>query len=260
MVEGEGSALALALKHQLGQLFILLHDDGLVRLGERGGIVRGADHRLHAELGEAKIQHGLDILQKVGVGVGEGAAHIVALAASGLDKALELGHDLLPAPVAGVVHAIAIVDLLAAVKRKDHVVALPVGKVDDLVVYQHAVGGKREAEVLARSLLDGAGVGHKVLDHLEVHQGLAAEEVHLQVFPGAGVGHQKIERLLADLKRHEGPLAVVFALACKAVGAVEVAYVGHVQAKRLDHAGGLGLEIPGHGLVGVGREELAAVF
>ena len=257
MVEGEGAALAAAPDHELSQLFILLHDDGLVLLRQGGGIVRGADHRLHAQLGKAEIEHGLNILQKVGVGMGEGAAHIIAPVAAGPDKALELRHDALPASVAGVVHAESVMDLLPPVQGQDHVVALAVGKFDHLVVHEHAVRGQGEAEMLAGLRLDGAGVGDQVLDDLEVHQRLTAEEVHLQIPPGPGVLHQIVERALADLEGHQGAVAVIFALAGEAIGAVEIAGVGHVQAERLDDAGSLGLELSGHGLVDVGREQLA---
>ena len=53
------------------------------------------------------------------------------------------------------------------------------------------------------------------------------------------MGNQEIQRLLAHLKAHDGPLAVVFALAGKAVFAVQVAGVGHVQAQRLHHRAAL---------------------
>ena len=96
---------------------------------------------------------------------------------------------------------------------------LPVAEVDDLVVQQHAVGGEGKAEVLVVDGLQGPGIGHQILHHLPVHQGLAAEEIHLQIPSVTGVGHQEVQGLLADLKGHEGPLPLVFALACKAVAA-----------------------------------------
>ena len=80
-------------------------------------------------------------------------------------------------------------DLLAAVQGQDHVVHLLVAELGDLVIQQHAVGGEGEAEVLVVDGLQGAGVPDQLLDHVPVHEGLAAEEVHFQVHPGAGVGH-----------------------------------------------------------------------
>ena len=107
--------------------------------------------------------------------------------------------------------------------------------------------------------LQAPGVGDQVLHHLPVHQGLAAEEVHLQVPAGAGVCHQKVQGLLAHLKGHEGPLALVFALAGKAVGAAQVAGVGHVETQGLDDVGVV-LVVGGHGGVGVGGEKLVVLL
>ncbi len=62
MVEGKGPSLPAAAEHQAGQVLILPHDDGQVLLRQFRRVSRGADHRLHAELGEAQIQHDLDVL------------------------------------------------------------------------------------------------------------------------------------------------------------------------------------------------------
>ena len=107
-------------------------------------------------------------------------------------------------------------------------------------------------------LFDLAGVGNQLLDHIKVHQGLAAKEVYLQVVTGSRSGNQKIQCLLTHLKAHDGAVAVVIALACKAIGAVEVTGVGDVQAKCLDDACGLFLQLACHGLEGVGGKKLAA--
>ena len=220
VIEGEGAAFALALEHQLGELFILLQYDRQILLRQRGGIVRRADHRLHAQLREAEVEHLADIGQKIGVGVREGAAHVVVLAAARGDQLLKLGHDALPAAVAGKVHAIAVVHLLAPVETEHHIAHLTVAEVDHVVVDQHAVGREGEAEVLAGLFLAHAGVGHQILDHLEVQQRLAAKEIDLQIAPRAGVFDQEVQRALADIKAHHRTLAVILALACKAVGAV----------------------------------------
>ena len=151
-------------------------------------------------------------------------------------------------------------DLLPAVQAQNHVAHFLVAEVDDILVDEHAVGGQGEAEVLPRLLLDAAGIGHQLLDHVKVHQRLAAEEVHFQILPGAGVGDQKVQGLLAHLKGHEGPVPMVLALGGKAVGAVQVAGVGNVQAQGLDHAGGPGLQFPRHGGEGIRGEELARVL
>ena len=111
-------------------------------------------------------------------------------------------------------------DLLAAVQAQHHVVHLLVAELGDLVIQENSVGGEGEAEVLVVNRLLGAGVSHQLLHHVPVHQGLAPEEVHLQVHPAAGAGDEKVQGLLAHLKGHEGPVPVVVALAGKAVVAV----------------------------------------
>ena len=217
MVEGEGPSLPVTLKHQLRQLFILVHDYGHVLLGKAGGVSLGAHHRLHAQLIEPKVQHLLNILQKVGICVGKCAPHVVLFAAPGFHELLKLGHYIVPAAIARIVHAKSIVYLLAAVQAQHHVAALFIGKVDNIVIHKYAVGGEGKAEVFAPLLFHAPCVCHKVLYHLKVHQGLAAEKVHLKVAPAAGVFHKEVQRALAHLKAHHGSVPVILALAGKAV-------------------------------------------
>ena len=168
---------------------------------------------------------------------------------------LEVRHDAVIAAVARYVDAEAVVDLLAAVEGEHDVVHLAVAEVRDLVVEQHAVGREGEAEVLARVLFDGARVSDEVFDYLPVHERFAAEEVDLEVPAVAGVLDEEVERPLADVERHDGPLAVVLALAGEAVGAVEVAGVGDVEAEGLYDVG-RALVVGGELLIVVGGEEL----
>ena len=257
VVKGERPSLTAAGQHQLGQLFVLLEHDGKVGLGQRGRVVRRADDRLHAQLGEAEVEHRLDVLQKIGIGVREGAAHIVISAAARFDQPLELGDDPLPASVARVVDAVAVVNLPTAVQTQHHVAALAVGEIDDVVVDEQAVGREREAEVFARLLFDAARVGDEVLDDLKIHQRLAAEEIHLQIAPSAGMGDEVIQREAADLEGHQRALALILPLTGEAIGAVEIAGVRNVQAERLDHARAAVLQLAGHVRKRVGREQPA---
>ena len=117
---------------------------------------------------------------------------------------------------------------------------------------------KGEPEVLAVLLFHAARVFHQLLDHVPVHQRLAAEEVDLQVAALAGMLDKEIQRALAHLKAHQRAVAVVLALAGEAVGAVQVAGVRDVQAQRLDHVAGALLEGAGHRREGIRGEELAA--
>ena len=256
VVEGEGSSLFVPLQHQLGQFFVLFQHNGQVLLGQLRGITLGADHRLHAQLRKAQIQHLLDVLQKIRVGMGKGTPHIVVLPAPGLYQFLELGHDFLPAAIAGVIYPEPVVHFLPAVQAQHHVAALPVDEIDHILVDLDAVGGQGKAEILPLLLLDAPGIGHQILHHLEVHQRFSAEEVHLQVFPGAGIFHQEIQRPLANLKGHHCPLPVVFALAGKTVRTVQIAGMGHMKAQGLHHPGGFLFQLSGHGGESVGGKEL----
>ena len=192
--------------------------------------------------------------------MGEGAPDVVVPVPPLLDEPLELGHNEVIAALAGVVLPQAVVDLLPPVQAEDHVVHLPVAEFGDLVVQQHPVGGEGEAEVLVVGCLLAAGVGHQVLDHLPVHQGFPPEEVHLQVHPGAGVLDEEVQGLLAHLEGHQGPVPVVPALGGKAVLAVEVAGVGHVEAQGLQDGFGVLEGLLLHVLPQVLGEELAGGF
>ena len=236
VVEGEGAAFVNALEHQGSKLFILLEHHLEVAAGQRGGVVRRTDNRLHTQLCEAEVKHLLYIAQKIGICVGEGAAHVVAFAAARIYKLLELRHNALPAPAAGVVNAEAVMHFLAPVETENDVVHLAVCKVDHVVVDEHSVRREREAEILPVLFLYASCVCDKLLDDFKVHQRLAAEEVDLKIVPCAGVGDEKVKRLLADLIAHDRALTMVLALACKAVGAVEIAGVRNMQAQRLDDA------------------------
>ena len=189
--------------------------------------------------------------------MGKGAPHVVVLSAPCFYQLLELGNNLLPAAIACVVHPVAVMDFLAAVKAQHHVAHLMVGKIDHVIVDQHAVCGQCKAEMLVMRFLDLTGIRHQLLHHIEVHQRLAAEEIHLQIVPGAGIFDQEVQRPLAHLIAHQRPVAVVLALTGKAVGAIEVAGVGNVQAQCLDHACRFGFQITGHRLEGIFGKQLA---
>ena len=137
--------------------------------------------------------------------------------------------------MAGVVLAEAVVDFLAAVQAQDHVVALLVAEVDDIIVNEHAVGGHGEAEVLIVDLLLLTAVGNQLFDHVKVHQRFAAKKVHFKVAAGAGVFDQEVHGTLAHFKAHQRTVALIAALRSKAVGAVQVAGVCNMQAQGLDH-------------------------
>ena len=257
MVEGDRLTGLLAAQHVVGQQLILVKQLGQILLGQRLGGVGRRHNRLHRQLTEAEIVcHMEQVLGKINIVMRKGAAHIVALAAARLDQLLELGHDAVIAAVTGQIHAEAVVDLLAAVERKHNIMTFLVAPVDDLVGNADAVGRHRKAEVLVILSLDAARIGNQLLADLEVHQRLTAEEIDLQIAAGAGVFDQKVQRALAGLKAHQTGLAVELALRGKAVAAVQVAGVGHMQAERLDHIGTV-FKVKGVVSVGIGRKQLA---
>ena len=258
VVEGDRLACAFAAKHFRRKKLVLLLDYLDIFRRQCHGIVRCSHDRLHAQFRETEVSHVQNILQKVRVGVGEGAPHIVVLPVAGSHQLLELGNDLLPAAVSGVVHAVAVVNLLAAVQTQHHVAHLTIGEVDHVNIDEHTVCGQRKAEIFAPLLFHTAGILHQLLHHVPVHQRLAAEEVYLQIVTGAGVFNEEIQRPLAHLIAHQGAVAMVLALTGEAVGAVEVAGMGNVQAQRLDHAGGARLQLARHRLEGILGEQLAS--
>ena len=73
------------------------------------------------------------------------------------------------------------------------------------------------------------------------------------------MGDEEVQGLFAHLEGHEGPVPVVLPLAGKAVGAVEVAGVGHMEAEGLDHGAAV-FEVKGHGLEGIRGVELPGLL
>ena len=71
--------------------------------------------------------------------MGKRTAHIVILSLTGCHQLLELGHDLFPASVSGIVHTVAVVYLLASIKAQHHIAHLMVDEVDHIIVDQYAV-------------------------------------------------------------------------------------------------------------------------
>ena len=115
--------------------------------------------------------------------MGKRTADIVSFLLSALRNLLEFGYDQVIASLAATERTHFIMDFLSAVYAQNNVRHLPVGKFQDLVVQQYAVGGQSKAELLVVRLLQASAVLHQLLYHLPVHQRLPAEEVHLQIDP-----------------------------------------------------------------------------
>ena len=137
--------------------------------------------------------------------------------------------------------------------------ALFVGKLDHIIIDIHAVGGKGKAEVFAFFFFNAAGIPDQALAHIPVHQRLAAEKVHFQIAAGTGIFNQKIQRAFSGFKAHKCCLAVEFALCGKAILAVQVAGVRHVQAQCLYHRAAV-FKIKGMVGIDVGGKQLACIL
>ena len=234
MIEREASAFLFAAEHFLCEDLVLLEKLGEIFLGECVGIVGRTYDGLHAEFGEAEVSHVEQVVGKVHSVVCERTANVVILAAALFNETLEIGHDGIVAALARVVFAEMVVDFLASVKAEHDVVHFLIQEVDDFIVDQNAVGREGEAEVLVVLLFNASCVSNELLDDVPVHEGLAAEEVNLKVSSRARIFDQKIESLFTDFKAHQRAFALIFALAGKAVGAVQIAGVRNVETERLD--------------------------
>ena len=259
VIEGKGASFLLALDHFLCEYLVLLEDLRHILFGERVRIVGRTYHGLHAKLSKAEVSHVEYIVREINVVVSKGAANVVILAAARLYEFLELRHYLIVASVARVIAAEMVVDLFSSVKAENYVAHLLVEKIYYLVVDKDSVSGKREAEVLVMLLLDASRVSHELLDNVPVHQRLAAEEVNLKVVASARVFDKEVKGALAYLKAHKSAIALILALTCKAIGAVEVAGVCNVQAESLYDLAVI-LVIAGKLLVLVNREQLSCLL
>ena len=123
-----------------------------------------------------------------------------------------------------------VVDRFPAVQTDDHIAHFLIGKLDDLVIEQHAVGGQCESKVLVTFFFSAASVSNQFFHNVEVEQRFAAEEIYFQVAPGAGVFDEPVQRTLAGFVVHKSLFSVVFSLSCKAVAAGHIAGVGYVEA------------------------------
>ena len=223
--------------HQLpGQLFILGIHLGQILPLDGKGVVQGAAGGLYRDVAEAQRGQVHHVLGEVQILPGEGAPDIVVLGAPARHQLLELGHDHVIAALAVDGGAHVVVHILPAIQGQDHVGHLPVDVVDVLVAEQDAVGGDGEAEALVVLLLQRPGVLHGALYRVHGHQGLAAEEVHLDVPALAGLLHHPVDGLLGRFKVHGHAVAgAEVAGGGEAIAAAQVAVVGHVETQGLHH-------------------------
>ena len=200
-----------------------------------------------------------DIVGKIRVVMGVGAPHIIILLAPAAGHLQETGNNQFIAAAAVSGFAQPVVHFRAAVHAEDHIAHFFIAEIHDLIGEEDAVGGDGEAEILIVELFLLPAVGHQLLDHFKIHQRLPAEEIHFQVLTGAGVLDKKIKSPLAHFIGHQGTFALVFSLPGEAVGAAQIAVMGHMKAEGFYN--GLALfEIDGHIFKGIFCEKLVLLF
>ena len=170
-----------------------------------------------------------DVAGKIRVIVSICTAYIVILLVSGFRQFAEGRQDRIVSAAALVGLSHVVVDRFPPVQTDDHIAHFFIGKLDDLVVEQHAVGGQREPEILVTFFFSAAPIGNQFFHNVEVEQRFAAEEIHFQIAPGAGVFDEPVQRTLAGLVAHKSLFSVVFSLSCKAVAAGHIAGMGYVE-------------------------------
>ena len=152
--------------------------------------------------------------------MGIGSSYIVAPPASFFHKILEGRHYPVIASIPGYILSEPVIYLFSSVKAEYHIVAFPVGPLDDLVVYADPVCGKGKPEVFVFLLFYAPCVAYQLLYHLKIKKRLASEEIHLEISPEPGILHKEIQSPLSCLKAHKPALSLKFSLSRKAVIAV----------------------------------------
>ena len=256
MEEIETPSFFSALYHFHCQPVVFLHQHRQIRLRDGIVVLRPRHHRLHGYLFETQIRQVQHIPGEIQVVMGECPPHIVPLLSSALGHFPEFRHNQVIAALSAPERPHFVMDFFPSVDAQDDVRHLAVGKFQNLVIQEHAVGGQGEAELLIVGRFQAPAVRHQLLHHLPVHQGLASEEVHLQVHPVPGICHQEVQRLFAHLQAHQRPPAMVLPLLCEAVLAGQVAVVCDVEAEGLHHRLPF-LEVKDIILVDVRREQLS---
>ena len=229
----EALPLQLALQHDSGQPVVLLKNSRQILFAQRIGQRRVADHRLHRHLIEAQIHHMQNILRKVQIVARKRPADIIILIPALCHKLPVFGNDSRIASLTAGIRPHRVIDLRTAIERKHDIVHFRIEKIHDFLVEQNAVGGHCKAELLAGFFFPFAGIGHRLPDHVEVHQRLPAEKVQLQMPASDRFFNQKIDGRLRHVKAHHLRLAAVNPLPGKTILAAEVAVVRHMQAHRL---------------------------
>ena len=234
VIESKSVAFLIALHHLTCKALVLRAENGEIFLGKGGRAVGRCYYRLHGKLLESEVSHMEYVVYEVRIKVGESTPHVVALVAAAPYELLELRHDPVVGAVACEIHTEAVIYFLSAVEAQYHIVHLVVTEVDDIVRDADAVSSKCEADILSCFLLDRSCVLYELLYYFPVHQGLAAEEVDIEILVVARILDKEIDRTLTCLIAHYSAVTVELTLSREAVGAVEVACMSDMKADSLE--------------------------
>ena len=235
VVKSDRLSLFLPPDNILRQNLVLVKDDRQVFRPQSRGTVGIRDHRFHGQLREAEIiGHMEDVPGEIRVETGEGSTHVIPFSTSFFNKSLKFRDDPVIASTAGIILAETVIDFFSSVKAQDHIVALPVGPLNDFIRDTDPVGGQCETEILLFFLLDRARISDEFLADLKIHEGFAAKEVDLQIPAQARIFHEEIQGTFSCLKGHQSVLTLEIPLCGKAVTAVEVAGMRHQKAQGFD--------------------------
>ena len=255
----ESPSLSAAPCHLHGKLIIFFLQRRQIRLGNSVWIRGFRHHRLHGNLLKAQIRQMQHILRKVQIVVGVGSPHIVFFLPPAFGCFYKFRDNAVIASLTAPEGPHPVVDFLSPVDAQYNVVHLPIGKFQYLIVQKHAVCGKGETKFLSPGLFQTSAIGHQILYHLPVHQGLSPKEIHLQVDPVPGMLHQKIQGLFPHVKAHQRPSPMVLSLSCKAIPAGQVTVVGDVEAECLHHCLAL-FKVKNIILIDIRGEQLPVLF
>ncbi|MPN28483.1 hypothetical protein SDC9_175925 [bioreactor metagenome] len=119
--------------------------------------------------------------------MGKGTAHIIIFTAARRHQFLKLRHNAVITAVACIIHPQAVVNLFAAVQTQHDIAHFFVGKVDHIIIDQHAICRQCKAELFVVNGFLCAGIGNELFYHIPVHQRLAAKKINFQIGARAGV-------------------------------------------------------------------------
>lgn len=233
MEEIKMSALFFVDEHDLCKALILGEYGGQLLLGDSILFARVAYHRLHGYLVEALLIETEHIVCEVGIIFGKGAADVIILMAALFNKTLVLVHEQVIGALAVGSFPHTVVDFPSAVHGEYHVGHFLVDEIYLFIVQEQTVGGYGKSEVLVVLLFLGAAVLHELLHSIEVHKRLAAEEIHLKIFPVCGVFEKEIESTSARIEIHDLSAETVISRRSEAVLTAEIAVHGDKQAHSL---------------------------